>query len=300
MPSQQLQSEAALSSAAAVGDEITLSELLRVLRIQKWFVIAISVTAAAISVTYALLAPQWYRAEITLVPAKQRTGSLTESLGALGGLAGIAGIDLRPSDSTEPIAVLKSRGFTREFIDENDLLPLLFADQWDKNAKQWRADQSGQVPDLRDGERLFSKSVRSVFEDPSSGLITVSIEWTDPVLAARWANLLVGKLNQRMRKRALQDAEYNIEYLRTELAKSSIVAIQESLSRLLEREMQKLMIARGSSEYSFRVVDAASPPKWRSKPNRVLVCILGTGVGVIFAVVLAVVRLRSSGAIGKV
>lgn len=277
----------------AQKDEITLTELATLLRQQLWLVIAITVAAAGLSIAYAKLATEWYRAEVLLIPAEQKNAGLAGSLGALGGLAGIAGINLGDDNSAEPIATLKSKEFIGAFIEDQQLLPVLFADDWDKVAKRWKGSDPKRWPDVRDGVRRFERRIQNVDEDPKSRLVMLTIEWTDAATAAKWANMMVERLNARMRERALLDAERNVTYLRQELARADVVTLQESVSRLLENEMQKMMVARGNAEYSFRVIDRARTPKWRSSPKRVQVVILGTVAGGILAVFIAVVRGRS-------
>jgi uncharacterized protein involved in exopolysaccharide biosynthesis len=273
-------------------DEITLSELLQILWQEKWLVIVITILAAGASVTYALVATEWFRAETLLVPAEQNKGGLADGLGALGGLAGIAGINLGNDNSAEPLATLKSAEFIGAFIEQQNLLPVLFADKWDAKAKAWKGSDVRKHPDLRDGVRYFTRRLLDVNEDTKTRLVVVTVTWTDAAVAARWTNMLIERLNARMRDRALREAERNIAYLHEELAKANVVALQETTTRLLESQMQKMMVARGNSEYSFRVVDRAQVPKWRSSPKRVQVCLLGTIGGGLLAVFIAVARGR--------
>jgi uncharacterized protein involved in exopolysaccharide biosynthesis len=280
-------------NTSVVKEEITLSELLTLLRQQIWLVVAIVVVAIGASVAYAKLATEWFRAEVLMIPAEQKNAGLAGGLGALGGLAGIAGINLGNDNTAEPVATLQSHEFIGAFIEDQKLLTVLFADDWDAKARRWKGADPKRWPDLRDGIRYFDRRVIGVAEDTKTHLVTLTIEWTDPVAAARWANLLVERLNARMRDRALRDAERNVTYLREELGKADVITLQESVTRLLENEMQKMMVARGNSEYSFRVVDRASTPKWRSSPKRIQVVILGSAAGGILAVFIAVLRGRS-------
>lgn len=272
-------------------DEITLSELIALVWNQKWLVAGIVAVCAAASIAYAKLAQEWWQSETLLVASEQKGSGLSGSLGALSGLAGIAGINLDSDQTAEPVAVLQSKEFIGAFIEEHQLLPLLFSSRWNAVEKRWHGDEKS-WPDVRDGIRLFQRRVLAVSEDPKTKLITVSVTWKDPKLATDWANALVERLNTRMRDRALREAERNIAYLRHELASADVVTLQESLARLLEREMQKMMVARGNPEYSFRVVDRASEPKWRARPKRIQVVILGTMAGGLLAVFFAVVRGR--------
>ena len=180
----------------------------------------------------------------------------------------------------------------KPFIEDEKLMPVLFAEKWDVAAKNWTGPEKT-WPDVRDGVRLFQRKVLAVDEDAKTKLVTVAVTWTDANLAAKWTTMLVDRLNTRMRDRALRDAERNVAFLRQELSNATIVTMQESVARLLEREMQKMMLARGNPEYSFRVVDRASVPKWRYSPKRIQVVIFGTLAGGMIAVFFAVFRGRS-------
>jgi hypothetical protein len=81
------------------------------------------------------------------------------------------------------------------------------------------------------------------------------------VTSAEWANALVAKLNERMRERALDEVQSNIVFLRKEMAEASVASLQQSLGRVLESQMEKLLLARGERDFSFKIIDPAKPPK---------------------------------------
>jgi uncharacterized protein involved in exopolysaccharide biosynthesis len=231
---------------------------------------------------YAIFGPKWYQADVAMLPAGQRT--LSESLGQLGGLTRLAGIDLGDDDgSQEALAVLRSRLFAQEFIEEHGLLTVLFADRWDDVARQWKTSRSRGEPDLQDAVDLFVRKVRAVTEDRNTGLITLTVTSRDPAKSAEWANALVARLNDRMRERALDDAERNIAFLQKEMAEASIASLQQSLGSVLESEMEKLLLARGEREFSFKIIDPARPPKRPATPMSAIMVIsmlLGLVLGI--------------------
>lgn len=258
-------------------DEIRLAELWNIVWSGKWRIVGVTFVFALLSVVYALYATEWFRAEVLLAPAEERNVSPLQS--QLGGIAALAGMSIGSGDSVEAVATLKSREFARGFIEEHGLLTVFFADEWDAAGQRWLVDNPRKQPDIRDAVRYFHEDILRVSEDRATGLVTLAIEWTDPVLAAEWATVLVNRLNARMRERALQEAETNVTYLQKELAQTNVVTLQQAVGRLLESELQKLMLARGTQEFAFRIIDSAEPPKRRARPKRVLVAIAGTLVG---------------------
>lgn len=259
------------------GDEIRLAELWDIVWSGKWRIIGVTFVFALLSVVYAISATEWFRAEVLLAPADERNASPLQN--QLGGIAALAGMNIGSGDSVEAVATLKSREFAREFIEERGLLTVFFADAWDAANQRWLVEDPGKQPDIRDAVRYFRDEMLRVNEDRATGLVTLAIEWTDPVLAAEWASVLVDRLNSRMRERALKEAETNVAYLQQELAQTNVVTLQQAVGRLLESELQKLMLARGTQEFAFRVIDSAEPPKRRVRPKRALIVIVGTLAG---------------------
>jgi LPS O-antigen subunit length determinant protein (WzzB/FepE family) len=74
------------------------------------------------------------------------------------------------------------------------------------------------------------------------------------------------------------------------MVQTSIVTLQQAIARLLESELQKVMLARGNEEFAFRIIDSAFPPKERVRPQRALLAVLGTlmgGMVSVFSIFLA-------------
>lgn len=270
------------------ADDINLSELWQALVRSRLLVLGITAAFTVIALAYAFLATEWYRTEALLAPADERS---VPSLGALGGLAALAGVSIGGGGTTaEAIEVLKSREFAGSFIEDYGLLTIFFADDWDPEQKRWRHDDPEKWPDVRDAIRFFHDSVLDVRENRQTSMVTLIVNWTNPEEATRWAEDLVRRLNTRMRERALQEAETNVAYLQKELANTNLVTLQESIGRLLEAELQKLMLARGNEEFAFRVIDRPQVPKERDWPKRALIVSGATMLGGFFSVFFVILR----------
>lgn len=272
------------------GGDVSLQNLWQMVW-DHWRVVALFAVSCAIGGgVYAFLATKWYKAEVVLSPVSDK-GGLTGALASLGGvadLAGLAGIALPAAHGNVPLAILKSKSFAREFIEDEKLLPVLFADKWDAATGTWK-DKGPDQPDIRDGVKYFDEKVRVVTEDKKAGLVTLSIEWKSPTEAARWANTLVKRLNDRTRTEAIREAETSIGYLQKEMLATSVIPLQQSIGRVLESEMQKMTLARANEEFAFKVVDGAFPPKRRVYPQRSLIiltaALLGAMLGIVYVAI---------------
>lgn len=265
-------------------DEIDLIDLIQYLWAHKWLLISSGLIGGLIGVAIALTADPVYRAEAVLVAAEEESGrGLSALAGSLGGLAALGGIDVDEGDTKvdQGLTVLKSRVLLERFIKDRNLLPVLFADHWDEDNEDWTPDAADNPPSVRDGYKLFVKEILSSSRDSDTGVITVAVEWTDPRLAAQWANELVRRANETLRAVDIREAENNLAFLREELPKTSVVDVQQSIYSLIEAQIKAIMLANVREGYVFRVIDPAAAPEPDDyvRPRKLLIVILGGMLG---------------------
>jgi uncharacterized protein involved in exopolysaccharide biosynthesis len=181
------------------------------------------------------------------------------------------------------MGTLKSWGFANRFIRQNQLVDILSA------PKPLPGDEAARQKSITKLVDEFRRSVLSISEDRKTGLITVSIQWKDPVVAADWANKITDQINDELRARALEESTRNITYLQAQLKATDAVSLQQAIGSLLETEMQKLMLAQGTDEYAFRVIDRAQPPARPFKPRRTAFVLSAFIFGLFVAVAAALI-----------
>ena len=262
------------SDSSSDEDEIDLIELIRIL-LQAWkTIVGITIVCTGLAVTYALHAPEVFKAETLLAPTQEeKSGS--SALNQFGGLAAMAGISI-PSDSNveQVVATLNSRKFLRAYTKQNKLIPVLFEEIWDADNQAWMVASVEDEPTEQKAIELL-KTCLSVDEDKKSGLITLSILWKDPEVAAQWANDLVKQLNEQLREKAIADSKKRVGYHEQELTKTTLQDMRTVLYNLLESEKQKAMLANVNEDFALEVIDPAVAPEIREKPKRKLIVALG-------------------------
>ena len=295
----------ALPSQFAAEDEIDLRELFGLLWAGRVLIVGVTAAAAVVSVVVALVMTEIYRAEATLAPADQEQAS--GSLAQFGGAAALLGVSLPgggDSQVTNALATLRSRDFIIRFIRENDVRIPLFAGIegdasmtdpaiYDQDAGAWLLDE-GEPTDL-EAYRAFN-DILSVSQDNSTGLVTVAVEWHDPVLAARWVNALVRKINQEVKQKDQAEANSAIAYLSQQLESTQLVEMQRVFYDLIESQTRISMLTDVREEYVFQVVDPAVVPDEKIAPRRSLIAVLGTMLGAMLALVVVLVRHYAFGA----
>ncbi len=233
---------------------------------------------------YAVTAPAVYRAETQLAPAgsddSAGVASLVSQFGNLSSLMGLSTVG-KGGEVEQHLAVLKSRKFIGEYIKENGLMPILFSEEWNESGGRWKSDIK--VPTAWKASETFRKNVLVVAADKKTGLLTIAIDWTDPALAADWANSLIKRLNEYLRADAIAEAERSIDYLRSELPKTSVVEMQQAIYRLIEAQTKIIMLANAREQFAFKVLDPANVPEKKIKPRRKLIVITGFVFGMLVA-----------------
>lgn len=292
-------------------DEIDLRELFNIIWQGKWWILAITFVFAVGSVFYSLSLPNIYKSEVTLAPTEEASGGgLSQMAGQLGGLGTLAGVNLGPQGTdktTMAIEVLQSRAFLTEFVKTYDILPELMAtEEWtpqgglkynselyNPETKEWvREVEPPKQPEPTSWEyvEVFRNEVLLVDRDPETGLVTVSVNHQSPEITQQWAEWLVTDVNNHMRERDIEEAQRSLEYLDSELEKTSLSNMQQVFYQLIEKQTQTIMLANVRPEYIFQVLDPAVVPEQKAKPSRALICIIGTFLGGFLSIGLVLVK----------
>jgi uncharacterized protein involved in exopolysaccharide biosynthesis len=281
-----------MSAAADDGRDLSLIALMRFLGANKAILALSFVLFAAAGTVIAFTLTPKYHADVVVSPAEGAGGS--GELGGLGGLASLAGINLGGGGkkSEEALEYLRSRAFTRGFIERHALLPVLFAKKWDASRNAWR--DGVRVPTIAEGVEKFSKQVRQIAEDKRTGIVTLSIIWSDRFAAANWANSLIAEADSALRERAIAEQNRSVDYLKSEAAQTSTVEIGSAISKLMETELKNAMVARTRDAYAFKMLDPAVAPDLRDRysPNKPLIVTVSAFLGLIVGTVIAAIRQR--------
>ncbi|MGI9308437.1 MAG: Wzz/FepE/Etk N-terminal domain-containing protein [Gammaproteobacteria bacterium] len=290
------------------SDLLSIVDLVQILLRYKVAVIAIFLLFSISATVYAFAATPIYRAEITLAPSRGGAGGSIGSMisqfgGALGGLAGMVGMSRGSAGSGltrgEALTSITSTSHLQDFIKSRNLLPVLFPEIWDPDSREWTVSSESDIPTLSDGYDLFSNKIMDVTEDPITGIVNLSIEWSDPELAAEWANELVGLLNSRLRAKSIDESDRTIKFLNQELEQTKVVELRQAIFFMIEQRIGEKTSARVKEEYAFKIINPALAPdadKFVS-PDRPFIILMGLLSGAIAGIfgaflVYAIGRLR--------
>jgi LPS O-antigen subunit length determinant protein (WzzB/FepE family) len=269
---------------ASREDEIDFIDLWWIIWDHKILVAATTTVCVLLALVMALTATPLYRASVVVTEVRESgLDSQAGLTGEVGGLASLAGLNLG-MEHPERLAVLRSRHLVEEFVKSPDVLPLLVAGEKDERHKSlWLTVER------------FRKSVLDIKEDKFQGIKTVTMDWKDPAVAARWADEFVALANRLLRDKAIEDASRNVAFLNEQVGHAGTVELQNVMYRLIEQETRTLMLAKGRLEYAFTVVDPAVKAEVRVSPKRTLMVLSGAVIGGLLGCYIAWLRMRFAG-----
>ena len=331
-------------------DEIDLIALLKTVFVARRFVIKTTILFAVLGVILALVSPTKYTASAKFVPqlSEGRTNS------SLGGLASLAGINLSAIMGSQPqeispslypqiaesipyrLALLEAKvgsnetSFRNYILDQSSglaILPLLkkytiglpgllFNKQTDKN--ETLDNSLFQVTKEDRGLFNFLAQVLSIDVDDQEGLVSISVELSDRMVAAQLAQSATDLLQSNIIEFKSQSARNNLDFIERqhESKRQEFEEVQDSiaifkdqnlnitsslyqnqLSRLesqftvtssvfqeLAGQVEQAKIQVNKDTPIFTIIEPVSVPLERTKPRRAMVVIIWTFLGAVFSV----------------
>lgn len=257
----------------------------------KWFILLIALTCGGLGMLYAISLPETYQAVVRvdvvdiINPGGVRPDSrqIQESIGMLE--HDFLKRTKKENYVQKVLAHLRSKQFTRRFLDNHNIYRYIFPEQWDSDTCSWPDDF---LLDKGLAHKIFMESVVEIVHAPEADIVAVRMIDRNPKVAAELANLYVYEFNEYMREQALAKVAIKFNYLQEALARSGATGIQQMLFRLMEAQTAVAMLANGRSEYILEVLDPAVRPYARHRPDRKLITILGGLGGLLLSVSLVI------------
>ena len=222
-----------------------------------------------------------YRATAVITPVDRQDnegGRLSLMAQQLGGLPGIS--TASSVSASEIVSLLNSNILREKVIEKYDLLPVLFNDEWDEGKKGWRTNDKDDTPTVWDGIRMFDDMV-SVDHDTEGNMITISVDYHKPEMAATIVTAFLATLNEHMSSESKRVAETNKRYLEEQLKSSSDPFIKQKIYNLIAQQIETAMMAGVKENFAFKVIDPPMVPDKKVRPRRGLMVVMSFAVSLV-------------------
>ena len=298
-----------------ISQEFSLANLFTTLWNGRWIILTLVILFTAGSIILALTLPQIYTAQVTMLPQGETNnvgllGKIASMAGTpVGGGGSYEGLYQEILRSDQILDTLLDRRWDSLSIGENSSLYDIF--ELDKPSGE---DQKSRLAEFRMKE-LLRYQVVSFQRNKINGYMKLKISVPeDPPLAAEIANFLVDKLDEHNRSFRIGKAREQKEFIQSRLATvetelsqaegnlteflssnqryhSSPTLVQRhgelerqaraitSIWSELRRQLELARIDEQKQSVSVDILDIASVPVRRSKPDRPTIVVFGAFIG---------------------
>lgn len=268
-------------------DELDIARYLSILRRRALMISVLALSGLVLAFAGSLLLKDRFQAKAVISPVKEGGGAPAGLSVLVQQLESVPGMSLSsPSSAPEILALLNSNMLRKKVIEQYDLLPVIFSEQWDSEKKNWaRQEKKPTVHDaLRSLERLMS-----VRHSPKDNTITITIESAKPLDAALMLDKLLSVLNAHLSNEARRIADANRHYLEGQLKHTSDPLIRQNIYTLIAQQLESAMMAGVMENFAFKLIDPPEAPDKKSSPRRGLIALAGFAGAFSGGVVLAFV-----------
>ena len=287
---------------------IDLKEIFKVLWQGKLLLLYITIFFSLGSVLYSLNLPNTYQSSALLSAVTNHNSGIQSNYSTL---ANIAGINLNSTtndgNTEEAIEKIKTLSFFSDNILPNIFLPNLMAfDAWDsktntvtynenifnnKNKKWVRSYKfpNTQVPSRQESFKIFKKHL-SISESEDNSFITISVKHQSPIIAQNWTEMIVTEINNFFRARDKLEAQASINFLNSQISKTTFAEIKQVIAQLLQEETKTLTLIEANDFYVFEYIDPPVVMERKIGPRRSIICIFGAFLGGILGILIVLIR----------
>ena len=286
-------------------DEITLRELISVLWGGRILIFCVTTVVAIASIIISLSITNVYTSESVLVNRDKQDSPMSN----FSGLASLAGVDLSAQGASlnKVMGIIESREFVKHLITFDNVLPSLMAAQsfnantkeiifddeiYNHETKSWVRDAPANrsvVPSYIEAHKEYSEMI-SMTKDRLTGHVSLKVEHVSPIFAKEFLSLVINEANNVQRNIDVDSSTKALLYLRDQLSKTPQVEIRDSISKLIENQLETQMMASIHDDYVLMTLEPPFIPERKSGPIRSLIVILSTLVGGLLSAGIVLVR----------
>ncbi len=294
-----------MTDQSSLGGSGTAGILLywRVISRQRKFLGIFVAAAVVLTMITSLFLTNIYSAAAIIIPvAPKETGSSGIAASLMQQVGGLPGITVpETASSSEIVTLLRSNVLREKIITKNDLLPKLFPEEWNKEAKTWKVNagftlnpftlskklirfikpagnknpvHDEGIPSIWDGLRKLDDTV-AIMSNVKEKTIQISAESDDPVLSAQIVGYYLSALNDHMSGEAKRVATINRSYLEEQLSQTMDPFIKQKIYNMIAQQLETSMMAEVKENFAFKIIDPPRVPDRKVKPKRLQMVMIG-------------------------
>lgn len=246
-------------------------------------------------VAYSLSITNQYTSKITLIIDTEKPQLSTAAQGFASSLAFLPKTqNIIDADTEQIFRKLKSREFILHLKEnEPSFLPLLLGvSSYDPDNKLTTFDENlVDTSNLswRDGNdsitfyqlsKTYNATIQAIHIS-NANLVELSATSISPEAAFLLVKMVKDNYNEISKQEDLYEATRSIEYLQIKLSESLQSDVKQAIGNLIENQLSTVLLANVREEYVLKTFDEAYLPEFKSIPNRPVIVVVGTIIGIL-------------------
>ncbi len=290
------------SDTSPTSDDIDLITIFKVL-ISDWKKIAIlSLILTLISSIFILQMKDSYKS-FSLMVAIEKDSDMSSLASQYSGIASMAGINVSSGADNGDIAVAKinSREFFNHLTTFDDVLPNILAaeayDIKDKkvifNEKLYDSEKGIWLqgrPSMEKAYNIYKKQMLWIRKAGDTKFISITIKHISPEFSHRMITLIFDEINNLTREKDNTETSQSLAYLEDLLPNTKIKDVKETISKLIESQIQKNMLSEIREDYFLEYLDKSIVPENPDSLSKKVLLLLSFLMNLIFSSLVFLIR----------
>ena len=215
------------------------------------------------------------------ISANKNSSNINSPFDDFGGISSVIGLGIESENTSDfqiALEKIQSRSFIEPFINDGFMKQkLLYALKWDLNEEKfifeanlydeinnkWLID----IPTDFKIYKEFKKNL-SISKKGAYGLVELSFQSKSPALSKDVVQKIINHINKSMSEESLRESELNLNFLYGEISNQKSMQTKNAISKLIESQLQKKMLATNKENYVVKVVSPPLMPEEKSSPWR--------------------------------
>lgn len=249
--------------------EISIGELLAVLRRQRRAIWLTPAVLLVVAIVYLHLAEPRYSVTLKVTPTASASTTIPAGLSGLADLTGLAIPAASENfDFDLYLEGLKSRETSAAVAANAELVRRLFPEDWDAAAGDWRrppgllsrvadvakavvgiTERGWRPPDAERVNEFLDEELRIV-RDRSGPVVTILLEHEDPPVARDLLAFLHHSVDTALRQKELDRTGAYVAYLREQLSNVAVTEYRQALHDILAEQEKRRMVASSNLPFA--------------------------------------------------
>ena len=289
-------------------DMINLKNIINDVFKKKFLFLGIMLIGIASSFFYSLSIPNKYTSSAKLLISDFKNQSNNQLGSQFNSISSFVGLNSAGSDNAlVALETIRSKDLLEVLLETDGIKEKIFAasgfnaatktiiydpeiydisdEVWTRKAS-WPKQSEPSYVEVHDKLMLdFAASL-----DRDNGVIVISYSHFSPYFAKEFLDLAISSTNQLQKKIDQDRSQSSLDFLRSELASTSVSEIRSSAAQLIENQLKTLMLTRVEEDYLLQVLDKPYIPEKKSSPSRFLIIFLGSVISFALSIIFILGR----------